>query len=310
MTRVLPDGEGSVRLEADGPDTPLQVAQLRVRMLRAPINPADRMMIDGAYALPHEGTLGAEGVGEVIAIGAGVSDLSPGDRVLPLSRGNWTRIRTLGRTEVVTVPRGLPLHAAAALRINPATAARLLQQGAPARGDWILQNAARSSVALWVRRLSRAQGLRTIDVVRTPGGLEAGGTVLVEDETLHLGVRDVTGGEPVKLALDCVAGCSTGRLAQALADRGRLIVFGHLSNAPCSVPSKLLTGRGLRLEGFSLRPAEMEDTPAGLQTLYDDLAALAGEGFMPEPDAVFPLTSIAEALSSARAGLRVQLDLT
>jgi len=305
----MPDGAGSVRLENGAPEIPLGPSELRVRMLRATINPADRLMIEGRYPFSDPQALGAEGVGEVTAIGSDVADLSPGDRVLPLPRGNWTMTRTLDRTAVVKIAATLPLHAAAALRINPATAARLLLRGDLARGDWLIQNAARSTVATWVRRLAEDRGLRVIDVVRHSNVHTPSEHLLVEDGSLSRNVAKTTGGQAVRLALDCVAGRSTGRLASVLADRGRLIVFGHLSGQPCSVPSTLLTRRGLTVDGFSLRPDESSDRPDQMQAFYDALGVFAAEGLSPEPDAIYPLTGIADALAASRAGSRVQIDL-
>jgi len=54
-------------------------------MIIAPVNPADINIIQGAYpvkpSLPS--TVGAEGIGEVVAVGPSVENLVPGDRVIP-----------------------------------------------------------------------------------------------------------------------------------------------------------------------------------------------------------------------------------
>ncbi|MGE0232636.1 MAG: alcohol dehydrogenase catalytic domain-containing protein [Flavobacteriaceae bacterium] len=247
--------------------------QVRLRMTFAPVNPADRLVAAGRYApmaeLPE--VMGAEGVGIVEAVGDGINAIAPGDRAIPLPRGNWATIRLLDAAELIPVPAFLDDRQAAMLRINPATAARLLTRLALKPGARLLQNAPRSSVAGWLRRLAaRAK----IDV---PG----------EDDD-----------RPADAALDAVAGDATGRLAARLVPGGQLIVYGHLSGQPCSIPSTLLTTRDLTVSGFSLRPAEATDPPAARRAFYSDLATLAAAA--PEPvSAIFALDEVEKAFAAA-----------
>lgn len=58
-------------------------------MIVAPVNPADINMIQGVYPVkpPLPSTPGSEGIGEVLAVGSGVKNLVPGDRVIPSGDG-------------------------------------------------------------------------------------------------------------------------------------------------------------------------------------------------------------------------------
>lgn len=280
--------------------------EVLVRMLRSPINQADLLTLDGRYSaaakLPQP--LGAEGVGEVMEVGKQVVGLAAGDRVLPLERGNWATHRLVGADAVVRLPRPLPIEVAAVLRINPATAWRMLARaeraGALRPGDWVVQNGGRSHVAEWVGRIARDRGYRVISVVR-PGGPK--GEDMVEDSRdLAVHVQRMAGAGRVALALDCVAGEATGRLAQLLSPGGEVIVFGHLSGEPCRIDSRLLTGGALTVRGFSLRPDERGDTPEALASLYADLADLAATGSAPFVAGTFPLSEIDRAIACARSG--------
>ncbi len=97
-------------------------------VLAFPINPADLSMCRGTYrlrpALPAG--IGAECVGRVAAVGAGVTHVRPGDRVINLQRENWTQRRRVKGDDVIPVPAGLDDLQAAMLRINPPTALLLL----------------------------------------------------------------------------------------------------------------------------------------------------------------------------------------
>jgi mitochondrial enoyl-[acyl-carrier protein] reductase / trans-2-enoyl-CoA reductase len=72
-----------------------QKGELLLEMLAAPVNPADLNIIEGKYGeLPElPAVIGNEGVGRVKACGGGVEGYSPGDLVLPMRWGTWTRSR-------------------------------------------------------------------------------------------------------------------------------------------------------------------------------------------------------------------------
>jgi NADPH:quinone reductase-like Zn-dependent oxidoreductase len=281
-------------------------------MLYAPVNPADLLALEGRYAfdLDAGAPLGAEGVGRVEEVGAAVSDLSPGDRVLPLTRGNWTDYRVLDREELMSVPSGIPDEQAAMLRINPMTARLLLDKTGAGAGDAIVQNAAGSAVAAWVRALAVRRGIHVVDVLRSADA--AFPHAVVDGPELPAAVGDAAAGREVRAALDCVAGEATGRLAGCVAAGGRIIVFGHLSGQPVTVRSQLLTGGGLSISGFSLRPAEAALGRDEIKRVFAELFGLFQE--VPpsvEIRALVPLREAGRAVVLARSGGRgrVLLDL-
>ncbi len=310
---VLPGAVGGIRLVGLPMPSPPGVGEVRVRMLRAPINPADLLAIDDRYAfeLPRDLPLGAEGVGMVETAGDGVSDLAPGDPVMMLSRGNWCACRTLPRSDVVALPHGVGIDQAAMLRINPPTALLLLEAAGVKPGDVVVQNAAGSAVAAWVRALAARMEVTVVDVVRRPDPELP--QAIVDGDGLADRVSAAVGDRPIRAALDCVAGAATGRMAACLSPAGRLVVFGHLSGEPISVPSQLLTGGGLTIRGFSLRPAEAAMGRDGVRAMFDDLLAFHAHGQLALPvREVVPLSRAEEAIAQARAGGkgRVLLDLT
>ena len=64
-------------------------------VLAFPINPADISMCRGSYRLRPTlpATPGAECLGRVTAVGAGVTHVRPGDLVINLQRENWAQRR-------------------------------------------------------------------------------------------------------------------------------------------------------------------------------------------------------------------------
>ena len=83
-------------------------------VLAFPINPADVSMCKGSYRLRPTlpATPGAECVGRVTAVGAGVSYVKRGDLVITLQRENWAQQRRVKVDDVIAVPSGIRRNAA------------------------------------------------------------------------------------------------------------------------------------------------------------------------------------------------------
>uniref|UniRef100_A0A8C5IK44 Enoyl-[acyl-carrier-protein] reductase, mitochondrial n=1 Tax=Junco hyemalis TaxID=40217 RepID=A0A8C5IK44_JUNHY len=144
---------------------------VHVKMLAAPINPADINMIQGTYPLlsPLPAVGGNEGVGEVLEVGRHVKALKPGDWVIPADAGlgTWRTRGVFPQEMLLKVPSDIPVLCAATLSVNPCTAFRLLADfESLAPGDSVIQNAANSGVGQAVIQIARASGIKTINVVR------------------------------------------------------------------------------------------------------------------------------------------------
>ncbi len=138
-------------------------------VLAFPINPADISFCRGNYRLrpPLPATPGAECVGRIAAVGAGVGRSQPGDLVVNMQRENWVQRRRVRGDDAIPIPAGLDLAQAAMLRINPPTALLLLEDHVALKpGDWVIQDVANSAVGRHLIVLAKAQGVRTVNVVR------------------------------------------------------------------------------------------------------------------------------------------------
>ncbi|XP_028406364.1 enoyl-[acyl-carrier-protein] reductase, mitochondrial-like [Dendronephthya gigantea] len=144
-----------------------------LKMLAAPVNPADINMVQGTYpikpCLPAVG--GNEGVGEVIAVGSRVENINVGDWVLMADSGLgcWSEKKVLNKKDVLKIPykEGLQIEVAAMLSVNPCTAYRMLKDFERLqRGDVILQNGANSGVGQSVIQLAASWGITSVNIVR------------------------------------------------------------------------------------------------------------------------------------------------
>lgn len=295
--------------------------QLLVRLHHAPINPADLNILEGKYGqLPSlPAIVGNEGAGIVEAVGEEVSGWQPGDRLLPLCRGTWSRYLLAEANRAVKLPPELPLDQASMLMVNPATALLLLKLlPSPQSGEWILQNASNSGVGRAVIQLAPLLGLRTLNIVRRPELIEelralGGDVVLLEEDDLKETVKSVCGKQRPRLALNAVGGPSALNLANALANGGTLVTFGGMSKQPLKIPIGQLIFRDLSYTGFWLTRWLADSPTSTIHSLYGQLANWMLEKKLHQPiDRHFPLAELAEALDAAVSSHRpgkILLDL-
>jgi mitochondrial enoyl-[acyl-carrier protein] reductase / trans-2-enoyl-CoA reductase len=274
-----------------------------------PINPADLINIQGRYgAEPPRLPLspGSEGVGRVVACGAGVTHLKPGDRVLLPGPGTWReRFRVPARV-LFALPEGVDPEQLAMLRVNPPTAYLMLHDFVPpAPGHWVIQNAANSGVGHCLIHLAREAGLKTVNVVRRPelvAPLEAAGAdlVVIDGPDLAGRVRDALGGGKLPLAIDAVAGSGTQRLARCVDDDGTVVNYGALSGDACRVDVRDTIFRNVTLRGFWLRRWYVVTPPETIGATYRMLATKVAEGALRvEVEKVYPFREIQQAVAHA-----------
>jgi len=282
-------------------------------VLLFPINPADISFCRGTYRLrpPLPATPGAECVGRIAEVGAGVSHVKPGDLVINLQRENWAARRRVAGDDVIAVPAGMDLQQAAMLRINPPTARLLLTDVVKlAPGDWVIQNVANSAVGRLVIRLARGLGVRTLNVVRRPSlfaELRALGAdaCLVDGPDLVERTAAETGGAAIRLGLDAVSGRATARLSSCLGEGGVVCNYGSMSGEDPVMSRGALVSRGQTLVGFILGRGLASRSLAQIRVIYAELGARVLDGTLSAPvEKVYAIEEIRAALAHAQRGER------
>uniref|UniRef100_A0A8C4J3A2 Enoyl-[acyl-carrier-protein] reductase, mitochondrial n=1 Tax=Dromaius novaehollandiae TaxID=8790 RepID=A0A8C4J3A2_DRONO len=250
--------------------TDLSVAKLgesdvHVRMLAAPINPADINMIQGTYAILSElpAVGGNEGVGQVVEVGSRVTSVKPGDWVVPADTGlgTWRTEAVFPEETLLQVPSDIPLLCAATLSVNPCTAYRMLADFETLRpGDSVIQNGANSGVGQAVIQIAKASGIRTINVVRDRPDLpklverlmSLGADHVITEEMLRKpDMKDLFKSIPKpRLALNCVGGKSTTEMLRHLQPKGTVVTYGGMAKQPVMVPVSAFIFKDVKLRGF------------------------------------------------------------
>ena len=280
-----------------------------VRILAAPINPADLNTIEGTYGVkpPLPATPGIEGCG-VVEVSSS-TDFEAGDLVIFLRRAStWASHTTLPGSALFKVPKAIDPLQAAMLKVNPATAWQLLHGfGALKSGEWIVQNVGNSAVGRCVIQLARDLGIRTISFVRRAellAELTALGAdhVFLDDDTGLAAANEALGGANAAFAFNAVGGDSALRLMKLLRESGSHITYGAMGRKPVTVPNGLLIFRDIRVCGLWvsrwIENAPQEEVAA----VYQNLAARVVAGKLHQPvDSTFPLEAFPQALARLEA---------
>ena len=290
----------------------LGLGQLLVKMLASPVNPADINFIQGNYGVKPDlpASPGIEACAEVLESKA--EGFAAGDKVIFIERvGTWQSHLVCDAQKALRIPSEIAPEQAALLKVNPATAWQILHAYVDLKpGDWVIQNAANSSVGQCLIQIAKQLGLRTINTVRREGlesELKALGAdhVLLDNAELVTKVREICGENMPKLASNAVGGDSALRQMDALAEYGTQVTFGAMSMRSLKVPNKFLIFKGISLRGLWITQwiaaAEREE----IEQVYGRLAQWVVDGKLTQSvEKAYKPSQLAEALERSQQGER------
>lgn len=298
----------------DFPTPELGGGQVLIKVLAAPINPSDVLTLTGQYGMlpPLPAIGGNEGVGDIAALGADVTGLALGQRVLlPVGCGSWSTHVVAEAKRLMPLPNAADPVQLSMLTVNPPTASLLLSEFVDLKpGDWVIQNAANSAVGGYLIQLARSRGLHTVNVVRRDSAIadvrrDGAEIVLVDGPDLAKRVAEATAKASIRLGIDAVGGASTEHLARCLAEGATLVNYGAMSGEPCQVSPGTFVFRDLTLRGFWLAQWFRKATPQQQMALYGDLAKRIASGELhARVHATYDVDHIREAVAAAAEGAR------
>ena len=214
--------------------------QARVRHAYVAVNFIDVYFRTGRYPLALPNGLGSDAVGVVEAVGEGVTDLRPGDRVGYLlgPQGAYSDVRVMPAEVLIPLPDGVSDRSASALMMKGLTAQYLFRQVYPlSGGETILYHAAAGGVGLVACQWARALGVTMIGTVGTDEKAEiarAHGcthTIVTSREDVAKRVRELTDGRGVPVVYDSVGKDTLAASLDSLQVRGTLVSNGTSSGA-------------------------------------------------------------------------------
>lgn len=245
------------------------------------VNFIDVYQRSGLYPIDLPFTPGNEGAGVVEAIGSGVADLRPGDRVAYASvRGSYCERRIIEAAKLVPLPDAIDDTVAAAVMLKGLTAEYLLRRTFPLkRGDTMLFHAAAGGVGLVACQWAKGLGATVIGTV----GSEAKAAIAAANGCDHVikyaeedfvaRVQEITSGKGVDVVYDGVGAATFPGSLDTLRRRGMWVSFGQ-SSGPVPDFSPLLLSRKGSL--FMTRPT-LADYSADRDELLSAATALFAE---------------------------------
>lgn len=222
-----------------------QAGEVLIRIMHAGINFMDVHTREGKYAnsrtyavtLPC--TLGMEGAGEIVSVGAGVADFKPGDRVAYcIVWGSYAEYAVVPAWRVVKVPDALPLEMAAASVFHGFTAHYLAYDiGRLAPGVSCLVHAASGGIGQILIQLAKRLGATVYATTSTPEKAQvardrgADLAVLYENGRFADAIRDATQGRGVDVVFDSIGKATLRDSFRAARKRGLIVNYGAVSGA-------------------------------------------------------------------------------
>jgi len=260
--------------------------QALIRHTAVGLNFIDVYYRTGLYQAPLPFTPGMEGAGIVEAVGEGVTDIAPGDRVgygqSPL--GAYAEYRLIPAANLIRLPDSVSDETAAAMLLQGLTAQYLLRQTHVVKsGDTILIHAAAGGVGLLASQWAHALGATVIGTAGSPekAALAAANgcdhVILYRTEDLVARVREITGGRGVDVVYDGVGRDTFDRSLDCLRRRGLMVSYGNASGPVPPFDISLLNKKGGL---FLTRPSvgQYASTRQELLTMAEDLFTVVGNG--------------------------------
>jgi NADPH2:quinone reductase len=260
----------------DVPDPEPGPGQVVVGIRTAGVNPVEVYVRTGSYPmkpqLPY--TPGADGAGEVLRVGSGVTRFKPGDRVYTAGSvsGTYAEQALCTEAQVYPLPAKSSFAQGAALGVPYGTAYRALFGKAHAQpGETVLVHGASGGVGTAATQLARSRGLTVIGTAGTDRGRE-----LVRENGAHYAldhhaadfaeqISKLTGGAGVNIILEMLANKNLAKDLLMVSRFGRVVVIGNRGSIEINPRDAM--GRDAVIMGmtlFNVSPHELASIHAAL----------------------------------------------
>jgi NADPH2:quinone reductase len=274
-----------------------------VKITAAGVNFVDVYFREGRYrsALPF--IMGQEAAGTVAEVGAGVTQVKPGDRVAYRGGpGSYAEFAAVPVDRLIRVPSGIDDRQAAAAMLQGMTAHYLSHSTFPLkRGDTALIHAAAGGVGLLLVQMAHQAGARVIACVSTEDkatlAREAGAddVILYSQTDFEAETKRLTGNRGVDVVYDSVGKTTFEKGLNVLRPRGYMVVYGAASGPVPPVETDTLMQKGSL---FVTRPS-LAHHAADRKELEERSSAIFGmiaEGKLKLRIRTYPLAEAQQAL--------------
>lgn len=260
---------------------PPAAGEVRLRHHAVGLNYIDTYHRSGLYPVPLPSGIGVEGAGVVEAVGEGVADFAPGDRVAygggPL--GAYSEVRNIPAHRVVKLPDAISFEQGAAMMLQGLTAQYLLRRTYRVEpGDTVLIHAAAGGVGLIACQWAKALGATVIGTVgsdekaRIAHAHGCDHPIVYTRENFAERVREITGGAGLPVVYDSIGKDTFMDSLRCLRPLGMMVLFGAASGPVPPFDLSLLNTMGslyVTRPGIAAYTAKREDLVAMADELFD-----------------------------------------
>ena len=301
--RVNKLGDADV-LEYDEIDAPEPASgEVRVRVEAAGLNFIDIYQRTGQYNMNLPFTPGQEGAGVVDAMGPGVEEFQPGDRVAwAMQNGSYAEEVCIPAKSLVRVPEGISSQQAAAVMLQGLTAHYLCTSTyAVKQGDKTLVHAAAGGVGHLLVQMIKRQGgwiaatVSTEEKAQLARSAGADETILYTQADFEEEVKRLTGGKGLEVVYDSVGKDTFDKSLNCLKMRGYMVLYGQSSGAVPPVNPQILNQKGslyLTRPGLNAYIATREEFEARCEEIF---AWMEAGDLEVRIDQAFPLADAPDA---------------
>ncbi len=230
--------------------------QVRIRHHAIGLNFIDVYHRTGLYPLQLPASIGMEGSGVIEAVGEGVTHLQVGDRAAYASEppGSYCEVRVMPAQCVCKLPDGISFETGAAMMLKGLTAQYLLLKTRPVEGlvpgDFVLFHPAAGGVGLIACQWAKALGLQLIATAGSDAKCQlalangAAHAINYKAENFAARVKEITGGQGVKVVYDSVGKDTWDKSLDCLRPFGLMASFGNASGPVAPFAPGVLGAKG------------------------------------------------------------------
>jgi NADPH:quinone reductase len=212
--------------------------EVRMRNVAVGLNFIDTYHRSGLYPVPLPSGLGQEASGVIEAVGEGVADFAPGDRVATFGPpiGAYATERNLPAASLFKLPDSMDHEVAAAVLLKGLTVEFMVERAAKVQpGSTVLVHAAAGGVGQILVQWLKAVGAAVIGTVGSESKIAAARAagadhvLLSRSDDVAARVREITGGEGVPVVFDGVGAATWVASLAAARRRGLIVSYGNAS---------------------------------------------------------------------------------
>lgn len=288
-----------------------------VKVRATAVNFVDLLVISGKYQfLPKRPfTPGKGPAGIVAAVGAGVTNVQVGDRVLAMAEhGGYGELAAVAANQCYRLPASMSFAEAASMSLAYDTAwIALHEQGRYRQGDVVLVLGATGGVGYAAVQLAKAMGAKVLAAVSSPAKADlasaAGADAIIDlsasnlQDNLREQVYAANDGKGADIVIDMLGAAIFDAALRALAWRGRIVVVGFAAGRIPTIKANYLLVKNIEVSGFQISDYRKKRPDLLAQCFAEVFSFYEAGKVKPAPYTALPLADF-------RTGLRMVQDRT